>query len=257
MQGSKKLQFRGSKTRGRAWAEDEAGLLKSEIDAFYGQRPYSVKAEPYGDNTGGEISLDLRTRPDLIGWTRRVGGTIDYLRAALNYAAYQIALTDCPGKVGNVEFPIFNDPATFQAKNRAKDFDAVRLSLIESAQPYPGRAQELWWLHELARFHRHRLIHPVIDVAGEFMDSYTLISGSLDDITSERVPFTQAPSGAFLIGRWNNASPAVTQVEVKPNLAVHIVVNDPLVKHEPLPALLFRMSNATREILTALEKTLP
>jgi len=44
---------------------------------------------------------------------------------------------------------------------------------------------------------------------------------------------------------------------VKPNLAVYIVVDDPLVKHEPLPALLFRMSNATREILTSLEKTLP
>ncbi len=44
---------------------------------------------------------------------------------------------------------------------------------------------------------------------------------------------------------------------MKPNLAVYIVVDDPLVKHEPLPALLFRMSNATREILTSLEKTLP
>jgi hypothetical protein len=89
------------------------------------------------------------------------------------------------------------------------------------------------------------------------MESYTLISGSLDDITTERVPFTPAQPGTFLIGRWHNASPAVTQVDVKPNLAVHIVVDDPLVKHEPLPALLFRMSNATREILTSLEKTLP
>ena len=44
---------------------------------------------------------------------------------------------------------------------------------------------------------------------------------------------------------------------MKPNLAVHIVVDDPLVKHEPLPVPLFRMSNGTREVLTALEKTLP
>jgi hypothetical protein len=216
-----------------------------------------VKAEHYPGNTGGEITLEFLTRPDLLRWTRHVGGTIDYLRAALNYAAYQIALTDCPNKADSVEFPIFNDPATFQAKNRVKDFDAARLGLIESVQPYPGRAQELWWLHELARFHRHRLIRPVIDVAGEFIDSYTLISGSLDDIATERVPFTPAQPGTFLIGRWHNASPAVTQVDVKPNLAVHIVVDDPLVKHEPLPALLFRMSNATREILTSLEKTLP
>ena len=189
-----------------AWAEDEAGLLQSEIDAFYGQRPYSVKAEHYPGNTGGEITLEFLTRPDLLRWTRHVGDTIDYLRAALNYAAYQIALTDCPSKAGSVEFPIFNDPATFQAKNRVKDFDAARLGLIESVQPYPGRAQELWWLYELARFHRHRLIRPVIDVAGEFMDSYTLISGSLDDITTERVPFTPAQPGTILIGRWHNAS---------------------------------------------------
>jgi hypothetical protein len=216
-----------------------------------------VKVEHYPGNTGGEITLELRTRPELPRWTRRVGDTIDYLRAALNYAAYQIALIDCPGKAGSVEFPIFNGPATFQAKNRVKDFAPVRLGLIESAQPYPGRAQELWWLHELARFHRHRLIRPVIDVAREFMDSYTLISGSLDDITTERIPFTPAQPDMFLIGRWHNASPAVTRVDVKPNLALHIVVDDPLVKHEPLPMLLFRMSNVTREILTSLEKTLP
>jgi hypothetical protein len=179
-----------------AWAEDEAGLLKGEIDFFYGQRPYSVRAEHYPDNTGGEITLELRTRPDLLRWTRRVGDTVDYLRAALNYAAYQIALTDCPGKAASVEFPIFNDPAAFRAKNRVKDFDTARLAFIESVQPYPGRAQELWWLHELARFHRHRLIQPVIDVAGEFMDSFTLISGSgsLDDTNGIRkiIPSTHA-----------------------------------------------------------------
>jgi hypothetical protein len=91
------------------------------------------------------------------------------------------------------------------------------------------------------------------------MNSYTLISdsGSLDDITTERVPFTPVPPGTFLIGRWHSASPAVTQIDMKPNLAVHIVVDDPLVKHEPLPTLLFQMSNATRQILTALEKTVP
>ncbi|MGH3222039.1 MAG: hypothetical protein ACRDPY_25630 [Streptosporangiaceae bacterium] len=155
-----------------AWAEEEAGLLKSEIDAFYGQRPYSVEAAHYPDNTGGEITLELLTRPDLLRWTRRVGDTVDYLRAALNYAAYQIALTDCPGKADSVEFPIFNDPATFQAKNRVKDFDAARLGFIESVQPYPGRAQELWWLHELTRFHRHRLIRPVTDVARESTSSH-------------------------------------------------------------------------------------
>jgi hypothetical protein len=97
-----------------------------------------VKAESYPGNTGGEITLELRTSPDLLRWTRRVGDTIDYLRAALNYAAYQIALTDCPGKASSVEFPIFNDPATFQAKNRVKDFATVRLALSSPCSHSPG-----------------------------------------------------------------------------------------------------------------------
>ena len=71
-------------------------------------------------------------RPDLLCWTRRVGDTITYLRAALNYAAYQIALIDCPGKADRVEFPIFNDPATFQNQHRVKDFASARLGLIEA-----------------------------------------------------------------------------------------------------------------------------
>jgi len=61
----------------------------------------------------------------------------------------------------------------------------------------------------------------------------------------------------MLIGRWRNANPVGTLVEVKPNLAVRIVVDNPLVRREPLPALLFRMWNVTDDALTKLEQTLP
>jgi hypothetical protein len=120
-----------------SWADHEASLLKSEIDDFFQRRPYSVEAKPGEDNTGGEILLEILKRPDLVRWTRRVGDILGYLRAALNYATYQIALADCPAKADRVEFPIFSDPATFQNQNRAKDFAPARLSLIESVQPYP------------------------------------------------------------------------------------------------------------------------
>src|SRR5260370_2703720 len=90
-----------------AWAEDEAGLLQSEIDAFYGQRPYSVKAEHYRGNTGGEITLEFLTRPDLLRWTRHVGHTLDYLRAPLSSPPYQIGLTHSPINTRTLPFPPF------------------------------------------------------------------------------------------------------------------------------------------------------
>lgn len=237
------------------WADSEAEALKTEIDDFRQRKPYTIEAEGYPDNSGGEIVLSIRDRPSVL-WARRFGDIITYLRAALNYATYQIALIDCPGEAHRVEFPIFNDPGTFQQQNRIGNFAQQRFAIIESVQPYPGRAQELWWLHEVARLHRHRLIRPVADYLSGFQHSIDVIRGDWEDITYEGTMITR-PDGKTVIARWRNARPAETQIDVQPNVAVEIVVDDPLVRHEPLPVLPFKMWQVARQILTALEQTLP
>ncbi|HUZ56028.1 MAG TPA: hypothetical protein VMU94_26320 [Streptosporangiaceae bacterium] len=239
------------------WADEEAEALKTEIDYFREPKPNSVEAESYPDDSGGEILFEPGTRPDLMLWTKQVGAAIGYMRAALNYASYQIALIDCPGEAHRVEFPVFSDPGLFQQQNRIGNFAQNRFGIIEAVQPYPGRTQELWWLHELARFHRHRLIRPVIDTPSQFQHVIRLIRGDLADITFETAGFEIRPDGKAVIGRWRNARPADTQVDVEPNLAVEVVVDDPLVRHETLPVLLFKMWQVTRKILTALEETFP
>jgi hypothetical protein len=239
------------------WADEEAKALKTEIDNFRKPKPNSVEAESYPDNSGGEILFESSTRPDLVLWTKRVGASIGYMRAALNYASYQIALIDCPGEAHRVEFPVFDDPGRFQQENRVGNFAQSRFGIIEAVQPYPGRAQELWSLHKLARFHRHRLIRPVIDTPGTFQHVIRLIRGNLADITFEAVGFEIRPDGKAVFGRWRNARPTETQVNVQPNLAVEVIVDDPLVRHEPLPVLLFKMWQVTHEIVVALEQTFP
>jgi len=238
------------------WAGGEAMALKAEIDDFRRGKPYSVEAESYPDNAGGEILFEILGRPDLVMWAKQVGAAIGYLRSALNYSAYQIALIDCREKADRVEFPIFDDPSRFQKDNRIKGFAQHRFDLIESAQPYHGQAEELWWLHELARLHRHRLIRPVIDRVDQTRHAYTVVGGNPDDISFYSGSFAARSDGKIVVGRWHNVRPTETHVNVQPNVAVEIVVNDPLVRHEPLPALLFKMCNATHKVITALGKTL-
>jgi hypothetical protein len=240
------------------WADGEAETVNTEIKNFREGQPYPIKAESYPDNTGGEIALNpVRGRRNLVLWSKRVGAAIGYMRAALNYATYQIALIDCPGKADWVEFPVFDNPGRFQQENRVKGFAQHRYALIETMQPYHGRTDALWWLHELARLHRHRLIRPVVDIPVQSINSLSLIRGSLDDITLTPNVLTEMPEDKTVIARWHNSSPAETQVDVEPDLAVKIVLDDPLVRHESVPVLLFKMCQLTRDLLTALEHSLP
>lgn len=239
------------------WADGEAETLKAEIEDFRDGEPYSVVAENYPDNSGGEITLTVNTSPELELWARRCGDIVTYLRAALNYACYQIALLDCPGEAHRVEFPVFDAPGKFQQQNRVSGFAQNRFGIIEAVQPYPGRAQELWWLHELARFHRHRLIRPVFDVLEQVRHSCTLIRGDMDDITWDTVPIIITPDRKAVLGRWRNARPAETQIHMEPNALIEIVLNDPLVRHVPLWVLGIKLRQVTREVLIVLEQTLP
>jgi hypothetical protein len=98
-----------------------------------------------------------------------VGAFLEHMRSALNYLTYQLALhivaedPTLAGKVNpnRVEFPIFDDPTTFQNESRVKNFPAQYRDPIEAVQPYGGKHPSLWMLHELAREYRHRVIHPM------------------------------------------------------------------------------------------------
>jgi hypothetical protein len=117
---------------------------------------------------------------------RLLGSFLDHGRAALNYAAYQLALKtlqDDEALEGQlrpeaVEFPIFRDPKLFRDKNRIKKLPEHVRRALEDVQPYDGRNPGLWMLHSLAGEFRHRVVHPTAILPAETI-YHVVVNGQL------------------------------------------------------------------------------
>jgi hypothetical protein len=170
------------------WADGDGETLKETIDEFTGTNPYTIEVQ--FDGEGGTATfrrlIDPATEREWFALIARVFGSfLDKARAALNYAAYQLALQAIGKyptislKPESVEFPIFNTKSSFENKYWVKAFPDEYRSILDQVQPREGRYPGLWLLHELARKHRHRLIHPVraasfSDYHGVFIDGVSI-----------------------------------------------------------------------------------
>jgi hypothetical protein len=120
--------------------------------------------------------------PDSSIFSGLVGDCLHNLSASLNFLAFDLALAytrPLPEKAADeVEFPIFGDvdrqgqvgmgPRLFRkgAPKRIRSMAPGAQAEIEGLQPYvrsnPFTDDPLWRLYGLARFNRHRVLHPAV-----------------------------------------------------------------------------------------------
>lgn len=184
-----------------AWANADVEALASEFREFVKLNPYLVRIDIDGQEGAATFCrmVDPTTEAEFFDHIARLFGShLDNVRAAMNYVAYQLAVLDSPScpdlKPERAEFPIFVDPDVFADKrNWFHKLPGEHRDLLEEVQPYDGKRQGLWVLHELSRIHRHRLIHParmavystgvglVTDQHTTLLDIEVVASGPLED----------------------------------------------------------------------------
>jgi hypothetical protein len=179
------------------WANDD-GRAFGELSKWFGKTgAYAVHVQREGDRWQASWHRFIAPGVEAEKFTelaRLLGSFLDHTRAALNYAAYQLALhalRQDPSLEGSlipesVEFPIFRDPKLFKSQNRIKKLPQQHRDAIEAVQPYDGRYPGLGMLHELAREYRHRVVHATAILPAE--DAYhVLVNGQLIEPTNLEV----------------------------------------------------------------------
>ncbi len=165
------------------WADDDADRLSAHAKRYLGSDPYDFEVAL--DRDSGTVvatrTADADAEAEVLDECARLFGTyLDHTRAALNYLAYQIALTDDDADPSlnplAVEFPIFNDSDLYRKANRVKKLSERNRLLFESLQPYQGGFDGLWILHELAQAHRHQILH-VLGMAAINLDGSISVDG--------------------------------------------------------------------------------
>ena len=177
------------------WADKHLDSLKSEVATFLNTHPYRLVADD--DMQYWRVYPRADSVPDPIKLI--AGDCIACLRAALDYIAWALAvrwagrpLAPPPAGDDKPYFPLFNSRGAFHSvvvkdkRGLAKRFSipAPTLSELDSAQPYPGRNQALWYLYLLVNHDKHRL--PVLGV--------TVVSGA-DVFVCVHGRWTQLASG--------------------------------------------------------------
>ncbi len=168
-------------TPGCEWTGPTWQVICSTIGSieFFQTDPYKLWAEWNGDQW--EVRFHSRADPEaeaaaLTELARLLGSFLDHARAALNYAAYQVAILavrenpslaqpssrGAPFRPESVEFPIFNSQTLYTQQNRLKKLPNRYVTAIEAAQPFRGGHVALWILHELAAQYRHHVVHPAV-----------------------------------------------------------------------------------------------
>lgn len=166
--------------------------LKAEIDGWVEGDGYSIRIEPDPDPQCREYKIKANILREITEdpFSLLIGDFLQNARAALDYIAF--ALGEAGADDGmlddetalNAGFPIVGDVDREGFSGRGGDrFDelaarkiptvteAVR-AIIERSQPYYTggelwASEPLWHLHELARFDRHRFLHPAAVHTGE------------------------------------------------------------------------------------------
>lgn len=155
------------------WAHEHHLELFDAITEFQGKAPYMFRIDRHGTHAEAvfirHVDPDEEARAN-IHFARLFGVFLDNCRAALNYAAYQLALLanqrngDSGPNPEVVEFPIYASRADLTGRNWFNKFPDDMQAALEAWQPYRGH-EGLWLLHQLGRKYRHRLIHPLAVVA--------------------------------------------------------------------------------------------
>lgn len=165
--------------------------LEAEIDQWAERGGYTIQVEPDPQPRECEyvvkayIHEPLREDP----FSLLMGDFLQNARAALDYLAHALGDAGAGGfmeeqDARNSGFPIIGDadgegytgrgPDRFAeaAKTKLATVAGPARAVIESLQPYyvggqVWNSEPLWILHELARYDRHRFLHPAVLFTGD------------------------------------------------------------------------------------------
>jgi len=165
--------------------------LEGEIDGWVKGDGYSIRIEPDPDPQHREYEIKAYILREITEdpFSLLIGDFLQNARAALDYIAFALCEAGAEGGLSdetalNVGFPVVGDVDREGFSGRGGDrFDQlasqkiptvtkpVRTAIEESQPYYTGGEfwayEPLWVLHELARFDRHRFLHPAVVHTGE------------------------------------------------------------------------------------------
>lgn len=192
------------------WANGDGQTFQRVSEWLIKTGAYAIWVEFKGDRwqaTFRRIVEPSVERQKLSELSLALGSFLEHSRAALNYAAYQLALLairedpslnspERPRKdrllPEKVEYPIVRNPGQFRDHNGIRNLPDEYRAIIESKQPYDGRHNGLWMLQELAREYRHRVVHaaaitPVEDMHHVFADDRLVPASGMEVVPHERI----------------------------------------------------------------------
>lgn len=217
------------------WADVDGEALSNEVGRFIQAAPYAIHTKYEGKKGTGTWRRIMDPQEEL-GWltelARLLGRWLDGHRAALNYLIYQVALkalSEDPTLQINpeaVEFPIFNDAEVFKHNNRIKKFPQPYFGAIEDEQPYKGKNEGLWVLHELAREFRHRVVHPML---AELLGVPIRVTAGDEEITDVTPLYPSGPiTHEVPVVEFVVPDSVTDYADVKPYVPVSISIDHPL-----------------------------
>jgi hypothetical protein len=150
-----------------AWAEHHFEVFEGQVGAWRAADGYGVVFESQPNSPRHVMRLKADETPPVLSLV--LGDALFIMRSALDHLAYTLAVAHSgplPADVAEkVEFPIFGD-RPMRSDERRRKIGALHpdaATAIEDLQPHKRRDgcadDPLWWLHELARIDRHRLLH--------------------------------------------------------------------------------------------------
>lgn len=133
--------------------------LESRILAFRATDPYALFCDD--DPKTGDRVLRVRIRSQPPDDLALIAGEIVYqLRSSLDHLAWQLveANGSVPGQ--STYFPIGQTAAKYIAKapGQVQGMSAAAIGMIDALQPYQGGCDDLWKLHALSNYDKHRLL---------------------------------------------------------------------------------------------------
>jgi hypothetical protein len=183
------------------------------------------------DDVTGHYTVRLAPLDD---FSLIVGDTVQCIRASLNHVVYELALVRTAGQplpkkvVEGLEFPIFweRSPTQAQITKKIGAIDPGAQAIILGLQPHLAGADyvkdQLYWLNELARIDRHRLILPGVYIASP--DAMG-IGGNFFAERMEIHPGRTAPDAVVAEGVVRRIRPDVP-VQVHLTMTAHIVFGE-------------------------------
>lgn len=149
-------------------AQEHLDALEEEIASFIEREPYVVSYERKPDGSEHIFRAHIRD-PAPLTFGILVGECLQNMRSALDHLVWQLAILS--GKKtpnGQTAFPVCDTIDFFRSKRqRVKVADLAKeyRAAIEALQPFQvgGAARDhwLWYLNELARIDRHRVLHVI------------------------------------------------------------------------------------------------